>query len=103
MKRIATFSIIFLVVAILIILLQIYLCRQKNKRLGLILPVLTCIPAVVYVLLSYSYNQIASYNILSIIIGIVVWNIPTAILLVIYFTFKNKNISEIDRMKIEDL
>ncbi len=103
MKRIAILSIIFLVAVILIMLLQIYLCKKKNQRLGLILPAITFILAILYVLISYSYNQIPSYNVIGVIIGMVVWNIPTAILLMIYFTVKNKDISEMDRMKIEDL
>ncbi len=101
--------IIFLLILVLVlttmIILQIYLSKKKSKYFGLILPAITFIIAALYVIGSYSYNLKLSHNIISVIIGIVVWNIPTAILLIVYFTCREKlkRVSDIDRMKIEDL
>ena len=81
-----------IILLILIVLLQIFLSKNKNKFLGLILPGIN----ILYSLLAV-FGFIGYENIMC--------NIPTYVLLAIYFACRNnsrKN-SEIDKMNIKDL
>ncbi|HIW25423.1 MAG TPA: hypothetical protein H9688_04925 [Firmicutes bacterium] len=88
------------------IALQIFLSRSKSKWPGLILPFL----CVIYSLLGiFSIAAFGGTSMLStiglILVVFLLMNIPTAILLAIYFTVrerKRKN-KEIDKMNIKDL
>jgi len=115
------------------ILLQIFLSKRKNKWLGLILPLLCLLLSIIPVLSVPMYTsgeltmqQLApngtvieesiieqhqqpivntSSAILQIIIIFLLYNIPTAILLVVYFACREsiKKNSQLEKMNIQDL
>lgn len=87
--------ILFLLIALCI--LQIYLAKRKSKWVGLILPLITFVISIFLVVISPNYN-------LAIFITFILVNIPTAIYLIIFFIYRDKNKqSEIDKMNIQDL
>lgn len=80
-----------------VVFLQIFLSKCENKWAGLIIPII-----------SFAFSIITFLNALSIgvaITGFIIANIPTAILLAIYFVCheKKKKNKEIDKMNIQDL
>ncbi len=99
-------SIIFVGILIGIAFLQIFLSTKENKRLGLILP---GINFVISTLISLIYLLNALTPDVSIFIGILIvfiaYNVPTVILMAIYYACRNKykKKHEIDKMNIQDL
>lgn len=96
-------SILGLIVLTGSILLQIFLSKQKNKWLGLVLPAIHLIIA-----FTGSFGlMIYDGQILPIIIVFFMLSIPTVVLLLIYFAIRGKNKGnhkdEIDKMNIQDL
>jgi hypothetical protein len=97
-----------LIVAFLagIVMLQIFLSKGENKWLGLILPVISVIYSLMAVLGMAIYaNQTTVERITQDIFVFLLLNIPTAILIAIYFACreKYKKKKEIDKMNIQDL
>lgn len=85
--------------------LQIYLCQKKSKWIGLALPAISFIMSFVW-----SFNRITYHDSSAMSIGgaIAIWllyNIPTVILLLIYFTCRDRNYrkKQIEKMNIQDL
>lgn len=99
-------SIIFVGILVGIFFLQIFLSTKENKKLGLILP---GINFVISILISLIYLLNALTLDVSIFIGIsivfIAYNVPTVILIAIYYTYRNKYKKkyEIDKMNIQDL
>lgn len=89
-----------------IIILQIFLSKRENKWLGLILPIINVMFSILGVLglAVYGY-QSTTEIILQLTMVFILFNIPTIILLAIYFACREKlkKSKEIDKMKIEDL
>lgn len=106
MKNILITMIIIVFTLILSIFLQVFLSKQKNKYLGLILPSLSFIFSLI-VLANYVVpNGLKIGPLFMSVLGIFLFaNTLTVIYLVIYFIFKHKNdsSSEIDKMNIKDL
>lgn len=95
---------VFLILGVGGILLQIFLSRRENKWLGLILPCITCLVALFYVLMYLPTGHVVQDVIKSVVVFLLA-NIPTGILLAIYFACRsgmNKK-QQIDKMKIHDL
>jgi predicted permease len=89
-----------------IIILQIFLSKRDNKWLGLILPVISIMFSVMGVLgLAVYENQSTVATIFQLIMVFLLSNIPTIILLAVYFGCREKfkNNRELDKMNIEDL
>jgi hypothetical protein len=89
-----------------IIILQIFLSKRENKWLGLILPMISFLFSIMSVFtVIVFFGKSSDQNIMQFIMLFLVYNIPTIILLVIYFAcrekFKKKK--EIDKMNIQDL
>lgn len=103
---------IFIIIIILcgIIWLQIVLSKKVNKWYGRILPIVTLIFSL-SVGAGYYYfamRELDSFHLETVInslLYLLVTNIPTVILWVIYVTCreKNKKNRELEKMKIEDL
>ena len=99
-------SIIFVGILVGIAFLQIFLSNKENKKLGLILP---GINFVISILISLIYLLNALTLDVSIFIGIsivfIAYNVPTVILMAIYYACRNKykKKHEIDKMNIQDL
>ena len=89
---------ILLLIFVSVVLLQIFLSRTESKIPGLVLPVLCFLFSLIVPL-----NMIVA-NSAALIFWLIV-NIPTIILLLVYFVcrqqYKKKN--QIEKMKIQDL
>lgn len=87
----------WLVPFVLFTLLQIFLCRKENKWLGLILPAISFLGSIVFLL--------QATEIRAMVLSFVVSNIGTVVYLLIYVGIrrKKKKISDMDQMKIKDL
>lgn len=84
--------------------LQVFLSKNRNKWLGLILPIIFFAFSLVN-LLSIMDTGDTFKNIVLIIGVLLLSNIPTLILLIIYWVFREKikHANEIDKMNIQDL
>ncbi len=100
MSKFLVLVILGLIVFTGIILLQIFLSKQKNKWLGLVLPTLHLIIASIGSFGLMIYDG----QILPILIGFFMLSIPSIILLLIYFAIRGKtHKDELDKMNIQDL
>lgn len=89
-----------------IIILQIFLSKRENKWLGLILPVIGIMFSVMGVSgLAVYDTQSTGATIFQLIMVFLLSNIPTIILLAVYFGCREKfkKNRELDKMNIEDL
>lgn len=84
--------------------LQVFLSKNRNKWLGLILPMVTFAFSLVN-LLSIMDTGDTFKNVILIIGVLLLSNIPTLILLIIYWVFRQKikHANELDKMNIQDL
>ena len=85
------------------ILLQIFLSKRESKWPGLILPLLSFLYSLVMALSATAYNGGIPWG--PILASLILGNIPTVILLAIYFACREKfrKRSELDKMHINDL
>ena len=85
------------------ILLQIFLSKRESKWPGLILPLLSFLYSLVMALSAVAYNGGIPWG--PILASLILGNIPTVILLAIYFACREKfrKRSELDKMHINDL
>ena len=85
------------------ILLQIFLSKREGKWPGLILPLLSFLYSLVMALSAVAYNGGVPWG--AILASLILGNIPTVILLAIYFACREKfrKRSELDKMTISDL
>lgn len=87
----------WLVPFVLFTLLQIFLCRKENKWLGLILPAISFLGSLVFLLQATEMRAM--------MLSFLVPNIGTVVYLLIYVGIrrKKKKNSDMDQMKIKDL
>ena len=99
-----TISLVFLL-ALLVgaVLLQIFLSKREGRWPGLILPLLSFLYSLVMALSAVAYNGGIPWG--PILASLILGNIPTVILLAIYFACREKfrKRSEPDKMHINDL
>lgn len=78
-------------------LLQIFLCRKENKWLGLILPAISFLGSLVFLL--------QATEVRAMVLSFVVSNIGTVVYLLIYVVIrqKKKKNNDMEQMKIQDL
>ena len=83
--------------------LQVFLSRRENQWLGLLLPMLTFLYSLVMVCSVTAYEGGIPWG--PSLASLILDNIPTAVLLVIYFACREKfrRRSEVDKTRIEDL
>lgn len=99
-------TIFFLLMIAGIIALQIFLSRQPRKWPGLVLPILSLLFSLIYPLsMAASSEGFAAGFAFQMVIVLLFANIPTAVLLAIYFACRSKNSrnTPIDKMNIQDL
>lgn len=105
--RVTTITLIFLIVIIAGgIWLQIFLSKKNNKWLGLILPVISCSYSLIKVFGLIAYNGMAGRDVLWLLVStLFISNIPTLILMVIYFACREKMKlrKQLDKMNVQDL
>ncbi len=89
---------IVLLVIICVILLQIFLSRTESKWPGLVLPILCFVCSLIVPLNMIVANSVA-------LIFWLITNIPTVILLLVYFICREKyrKKSQLEKMRIQDL
>ena len=106
MTKTATLLIIALIAMGGIILLQIFLSRKSNRWLGLILPVVCFAYSLLMIFGIAAYNGMTGKDITILIAStLFISNIPTLILLAVYFACREKQKlrRELDRMNVQDL
>lgn len=86
------------------ILLQIFLSKRESKWPGLVLPGISFLWSLLYLFNLVDTGSVVQ-NILMAILTILLSNIPTLVLLAIYWAVREKRRkrSEIDKMNIDDL
>ncbi len=84
--------------------LQIFLSRRESRWPGLVLPLLTVLYALLLVLNLRDTGSV-SQNVLTVAVTLLVGNIPTLVLLAVYWAAREKRRvkSQIDIMKIDEL
>ena len=95
--------ILMLVLLVGVPVLQVFLSRRENRWPGLLLPLLTFLYSLVMVCSVTAYEGGIPWG--PILASLILGNIPTAVLLVIYFACREKfrRRSELDKTRIEDL
>lgn len=86
------------------ILLQIFLSKRESRWPGLVLPLITFLNALLSVLNIVDTGSV-SQNVLLVLTTVLVGNIPTLVLLAIYWAVREKRRvkAQIDKMQIDDL
>lgn len=104
MTRVATTLLLLLALLVGGILLQIFLSKRESRWPGLILPAVTFLWSLVMLLSVAAYDSLAQ-AVVPILMVLILGNIPTAVLLGIYFACREKRRkrSELDKMKLSDL
>ena len=101
MKLAAVNSVITILILFVPLILQILICKYIKGRAGLILPGLSFIISIIYML-----NIVDDGNWwMAVLITMVIANIPTIIYYLIYryYDNKEKQKDELDKMKIMDM
>ena len=99
---------ILIVVAFIaiVILLQIYLSKRETKWPGLVLPIMAFLFGLLFPLnMVAPSNEVTVGFVFQMLLVWLLWNIPTIVLLAIYFGCRSKQRrnSQIDKMNIQDL
>ena len=104
MARTAYATIILLGLLAGTVLLQIFLSKRESKWPGLVLPVITFLYSVL-MMLNVTAMETARAVIAALLSAFIMGNIPTLILLAIYFACRRKQRTriEVDKMRISDL
>ena len=98
------FFVFFLVVLVGGIFLQIFLSKRESRWPGLVLPLLTFLWSLLGPLNVMDTGSV-SQNVLLVLVMLLAGNIPTLILLAIYWAVREKRRvkDQIDKMKIDEL
>lgn len=99
---------LFIVMALLVggIFLQVFLSKKKSKWLGLILPTITFLYSLLMILSIATFEAMRGGEVFMLIAStFLISNIPTIVLLGIYFGCREKMKlrSQLDKMNIQDL
>lgn len=86
------------------IFLQIFLSRRESRWPGLVLPLLTFLLSLLNVL-NIADTGSVSENVLLVLVTVLIGNIPTLVLLAIYWATREKRRirAQMDKMNIDDL
>ena len=102
MKLVAVNSVIAILFLVLPIIGQILICKYIRGRAGLILPVLSFIISIIYML---NIIDIDGNGWMAALTTLIIANIPTIIFYLIYRNYdkKEKQKDELDKMEIMDM
>lgn len=103
MRKVAMLLAFLLVFAVGGVLLQIFLARRESKWPGLVLPLLTFLYALLMACSAVAYNGGFPWG--AVLASLVLGNLPTAVLLAIYCSCreKRKRRDDVEKMNIQDL
>ena len=103
-RTIIVFLIVFLVFIVGGIFLQFFLSKRESRWPGLVLPLLTFLWSLLGPLNVVDTGSV-SQNVLMVLVTLLAGNIPTLILLAIYWAVREKRRvkDQIDKMKIDEL
>ena len=103
MERVLIVLLFTLAILVGVILLQIYLSKREGKWPGLVLPIISFFISFIYPL-NMAIPSVGGF-IFALILGWLIANIPTIILLAIYFACRGKQRrnKQLDKMNIQDL
>ena len=103
-RTMIAFLVFVLVVLVGGILLQIFLSKRESRWPGLVLPLLTFLWSLLGPLNVMDTGSV-SQNVLTVLVTLLAGNIPTLILLAIYWAVREKRRvkDQIDKMKIDEL
>lgn len=103
-RTMIAFLVFVLVVLVGGILLQIFLSRRESRWPGLVLPLLTFLWSLLGPL-NLTDTGSASRNVLLVLAALLAGNIPTLILLAVYWAAREKRRvrKQIDKMRIDEL
>ena len=98
------FLVFVLVILVGGILLQIFLSKRESRWPGLVLPLLAFLQSLLLPLNLLDSGSV-SQNILMVLVTLLAGNIPTLVLLAIYWAVREKRRvrDQIDKMKIDEL
>ncbi len=96
---------ILLVIIGVAVALEIFLARRKSRWPGLVLPGITLLYALIMVLNVASVGQSVAQMLAQMLAIFLLCNIPTAVLLGIYFACREKRRvrDQLDKMNVQDL
>lgn len=92
--------------SILIIILQVFLSNQNNKWYGLLLPAVCFITSIIMVFNMAVFKDQTMFQIIfQVSLTFILSNIPTVVLLAIYYACREKfrKNKEMDKMNIQDI
>lgn len=95
----------FLIIFVGAIALQVFLSKRESKFLGLILPILSVLNSLIIVLNIAGDAMTKTQILIALVSAFLIANIPTIILMAIYFGVREKMKieSELDKTRIKDL
>ena len=105
MENTVIIFLLFLIIFVGAIALQVFLSKRQSKFLGVILPIFSVLNSLIIVL-NIAGDAITKTQILiALVSAFLIGNIPTIILMVIYFGVREKMKieSELDKTRIKDL
>lgn len=82
--------IILLALLVAMIFVQIFLSKQVSKWLGFVLPIITFLNSIVIALAIFVDDQSTSEKLFTVLSTFILVNIPTIMLLLIYFIVRRK-------------
>lgn len=103
-RTIIVFLVVFLVFIVGGVFLQMFLSKRESRWPGLVLPLLTFLWSLLGPLNVMDTGSV-SQNVLMVLVTLLAGNIPTLILLAIYWAVREKRRvkDQIDKMKIDEL
>lgn len=95
----------FLIIFVGAIALQVFLSKRESKFLGLILPIISVLNSLIIVLNIAGDAMTKTQILTALVSAFLIGNIPTIILMAIYFGIREKLKieSELDKTRIKDL
>ena len=105
MENTVIIFLLFLIIFVGAIALQVFLSKRESKFLGLILPILSVLNSLIIVLNIAGDAMTKTQILIALVSAFLIGNIPTIILMVIYFGVREKMKieSELDKTRIKDL
>ena len=96
-------TLVFLLFIAGVIVLQIFLSKRESKWPGLVLPIISFLISFIYPL-NMAIPSVGGF-IFALVLGWLIANIPTIVLLTIYFAcrVKQRRNKQLDKMNIQDL